>query len=398
MKPEYTTPEAQFAIACLASEMRGTSKAVTIPANLEWQELLKFLKKNRLVPHFAVLAGEHQDLFPEEFRARLKEDRYSYLLYGDQCQTQVHEVLAALRQAGIPVIVLKGWAFIQWLYRGDHGQRFCEDIDILVPMAHVKQSELILQGLEYAGMIEIDPGFLTNLSNARAYQKVDQSGVFLRPFTIGFHWGLTHFPYYDKDRVNTDELFARAMPLEVAGVEVAELSHEDQVLYTCAHLALHHRNQENLLNYYEIAALLKRAGTDFNWGMAIERACKWKYFVQFRLVLEEVESIFPGLIPPAVMQELRQIRVAWRDKWIDHMVAGSKGNQFRSALVELIALPGLGNKVRQTWLNLFPPREYMQYRYNTTETSLPKLYWHRVWFALQGLFGPNKQRQENSKD
>ena len=392
MKPQFTTPDAQFAIACLSQELSPGKDEIIVPQDLDWDRFLAFLKKNRLAPHFAILAGKQKMLFPEEFRDRLKQERYPILLYGDQCQLQVREVLSAFRNAEIQVIVLKGWALIQWLYGGDFGQRFCEDIDILVPLDAVKKAESVLDSLGFEGLREIDPGFSSRLSNARAYQKRDQSGMIYRPFTIGFHWGLTHFPYYDKDRVNTAELFERSIPLTVAGVDVAELSHEDQVVYTCAHLALHHRIQENLLNYFEIAALIKRAGAVFNWKKAIERAQHWNYFVQLHQVLEEVDSIFSGVIPSAALSEMRQIQVPWREKWIDRMVAGSKGNQFRSALVELIALPGLGNKLRQTWLNLFPPREYMQQRYNTDETNLAKLYWRRVWFALLGFLRSNRRQ------
>jgi len=390
MKPQFSTPEAKFVIACLCAELQGSAAKPLPPQELDWTKTLDFLLGNRLAPLFAVLAANQKEVFPEHIRDRLKQERYSLLLYGDQCQEQVRTVLGAFHNSAIPVIVLKGWALITWLYGGDFGQRFCEDIDILVPLDKVKLAEGILANLGYAGLKEIDPGYNAALSNARAYQKVDQSGVFLKPFTIGLHWGLTHFPYYDKDLVDTGGLFGRAMPLQVAGVGVAELAYEDQVVYTCAHLALHHRNQENLLNYYEIAAILKRAGTDFNWTTAIERALGWKYFVQLRLVLKEMDALFPGKVPAEAMQKMAQVRVSWRERWLDRLVAKSKGNQFRSALVELIALPGFRNKVRQTWLNLFPPRAYMQFRYGTTETSLAKLYWRRVRSAWLGLFQGGK--------
>lgn len=385
-KDKYSSPEAQFILQCLRSEL-VLGIAVKSPAlDLDWDLVFTLLEENRLAPHFYTFSIQHESLFPYALRKRLKQARYAVLLYGDQCKLQVQEVLSSMLAAGVPVIVLKGWALIQWLYEGDHGQRFCEDIDILVPMAFVSQAEDLLRKLEYATPKEVVPGFAKRFSNAQAYQKTNVADHHWPRFAIGFHWGLTHYPNFDERRVNIDDLFSRSLPLNVAGVDVAELSLEDQFIYTCAHLALHHRNSENILNYYEIAAILQRAGSAMDWKSVAVRAAAWGYIMQVRHVLSEIEYLWPEVVPQHGVDTLAAIKSTWKDRWIDWLVTSTKENRFRSDLVEILALPGWKNKFSVALKQVFPGREYMQHRYGVQEKILLQAYWMRVFGAMRGVF------------
>ena len=95
------------------------------------------------------------------------------------------------------------------------------------------------------------------------------------PLQIGFHWGLLHRPSYDLDQVDINGLFSRARSLNGLGVNVLELSSEDQIVYGCAHLGLHHRYNPALYSYYEIGALIQRAGSNLDWNAIIQRAQDW---------------------------------------------------------------------------------------------------------------------------
>jgi len=386
MIDKNSNPETQFILQCLRSELLPGS-AVELPnRELDWEKTFALLEENRLAPHFYTFSKQHEGLFPDALHKRLKLARYALLLYGDQCKFQVEEVLAGLSAAIIPVIVLKGWALIQWLYQGDHGQRFCEDIDILVPRDQVTRAVATLEQLGYAALKEADPGFAQRFSNAQAYIRRDPSAGVANRFSIGFHWGLTHYPYFDEKRVNTDHLFSRSLPLKVAGVDVAELSFEDQFIYTCAHLALHHRNAENLLNFYEIAAILMRAGTSMDWQAVLDRATAWGYSMQVRYVVAQIQYLWPEVVPREVLELLAGLRPSLKDRWIDQLVATTKGNRIKSALVEMLALPGWKNKLTAAFRQVFPGREYMQHRYGVKEEILFQAYRMRVSGALRGLF------------
>ncbi len=386
MKYKYSNQEVHFILQCLRSEL-FPGIPVELPARgLDWDLVFTLLEENRLAPHFYTFSKQHESLIPDAIRRKLKQAFGAVRLYGDQCKLQVEEVLAGLTAAGIPVIVLKGWALIQWLYGGDHGQRFCEDIDILVPMAFVTHAEELLRKLRYTALKEADRGFAQRFSNAQAYQKEYSADQHCQRFAIGFHWGLTHYPYFDAKRINTDELFNRSVPLIVAGERVAELSFEDQFIYTCAHLALHHRNAENILNFFEIASILQRAGGDMDWQAVVSRATAWGYSMQIRHVLGEIEQLWPEVVPQSAVDTLAAVEVTRKERWIDWLVASTKGNRFRSALVEMMALPGIKNKLAAAFRQVFPEREYMQHRYGVRGNYLIKAYWVRVSGAFIGVF------------
>ena len=79
-------------------------------------------------------------------------------LYGDQCGERVKALLSGLRAKGVDVVVLKGWAFIQTIYAGDHSVRYCEDIDILVLPQETSMAVSVLTQMGYQSKAETWPG------------------------------------------------------------------------------------------------------------------------------------------------------------------------------------------------------------------------------------------------
>jgi hypothetical protein len=65
-------------------------------------------------------------------------------------------VITALREAGVRPLLLKGAAVTAWLYSGDDGARWYEDIDLLVSPAHLPACERTLPGLGFSRFIPAD--------------------------------------------------------------------------------------------------------------------------------------------------------------------------------------------------------------------------------------------------
>ena len=388
--PNFSGPEADFCIQVLASELRNEPIRLRAPDNINWNIVAAFLEQNRLAPHFYMLGQQNPGLFPSELRERLRPIRYATLLYGDKCFVEVRDVLTSLRQAEIPVIVLKGWAVIYTLYGGDYGQRSYSDVDILISQDQINRAETLLTDLGFSQIADVHPGYSHQFNNARIFFLPGAPMGSFGLFSIGLHWGLTHYPYYDEKKINIPMLFERTLPLCVAGVDVLELGFEDQLIYSCAHLALHHRNEETLLTYFEIAALIQRAKAKLDWTVVTTRAKEWHYLVQVQVVLAQVQQLWPGVISPENYKKILECQASLSDRLIDQLVANTKGNDFRSSLIELIAIPGIKNKFIATFHQLFPDKEYMQSRYGVDEKQgLLGLYATRIKLAAQGLAKKN---------
>jgi hypothetical protein len=391
--PLLNDPEFMFAVTCLSDELRDepaelrAERAQPAPTNLDWQKLYSLLSGHRLSAHFYSLGLKRPGLWPDSFREQLRQDRYANLLYGDQCSLQVKQVLAALSASKIPVIVMKGWALISTLYGGDYGQRFCEDIDLLVQPDTADLAEAVLRDQGYVGLPEVSLGYTRTFVNCRRYYLAAQPPGAFRIFSIGLHWGLIHYPYFDARLINIPELFERARSLQVSGVNVLELSLEDQLVYICAHLALHHRNTETLANFFEIAYIIKRGGAQMDWQSVVDRAGAWRYGVQLKITLKQLNCLWPGLIPVPAFDLVQNLQTAWIDRWIDWIVERTRGNNFQSAVVELLCMPGLKAKCSAALRTVFPDKAYMQTRYgDSSSPGLLDLYVRRFMIGLRGIF------------
>ena len=369
--------EMDFICKVLANELFPDRELTEPPKNLNWSILAKLLELHRLTSLFHTILSNRKESFPKPFLLRLRKARYELLIYGDGCLPQVTDILSSLVDSNISVIVLKGWALIPTFYEGDYAQRYCEDIDILIRPQDLDQVETILKSLKYGGFPEVHPGYSRRFTNARAYLRADSESNHLWTFSIGLHWGLTHYPFFDKDRVQINDLFDRARRLEIEGINILQLSAEDDLIYSCAHLSLHHRNQETFLQYYEIAIKLLLNLDTLNWVQIFERASLWGYSVQLKKILVDLERLWPGILPDAVVRSLADFVSPRKEEFLDLMVAHTKGKVFRSSLIQFLFMPSWRDKIVSLVQQLFPSRKYMQIRYRSLDYPLSILYIYR---------------------
>jgi hypothetical protein len=347
--------------------------------DLDWDRLYDLLVRHRLTGLFYVLGRAHRGLWPSELRERLREDRYCALLRSDRCREQVSTVLTALRQAGIPVIVLKGWALIPAVYGGDHGQRTYEDIDLLLLPRDAARAESILHDLGYIGHpADPWPGYCRRYYTSRAYLLLHDPAPFGQAFAIGLHWGLLNRPFYFR-KMAVEQFFERAQPLRIAEIDVWGLAPEDDLTYGCGHLAVHHKYDEALFSYYEMACLVSRAGAAFDWEAVVTRACAWRLIIPVQRVLAHIETLWPGLIPLQVRETISRLQPTLAERWFHHWVVEKKDNPTIRAVLDWLTMPGLGHRWRFLLETAFPGPAYMRRRYGPAPGGLwPLLYFRRI--------------------
>jgi hypothetical protein len=150
-------------------------------------------------------------------------------------------VIEALGRRGIPIIVLKSLPQVEDLY-GSTGGRLTDDVDLLVPAAHARESVELILGLGWH-LSESESLMLTALS-ART-----DSGVAAgrRPWHFLPAEGTTrcvidlHFDVMDlspKPPLGAG-VWQRARPVTRDGVDFLVLSPEDRLLFLCWHFFQH---------------------------------------------------------------------------------------------------------------------------------------------------------------
>lgn len=377
-----TDNELSYIQDCLGIRFLAGRSLPLPPADLDWDRLLTLLKRHRLSAFFYSLRFSLGSGWPVEFRRQLRLDRDMLLLYGDQCAGRVAKILTGLREAGLDVVVLKGWAFIQTIYAGDHSLRFCEDIDLLVRPLDATRAAGVLRELGYRSVPECWPGYHERYLNAQAYVFTDQPQIFNRIFSAGLHWGLFHTPYYNPDQVDMQALFERARPLDVEGVGVLELSIEDQVVYGCAHWGLHHGYDEALSHYYELAALIQRAGKFLDWAAIIQRAREWRCIIPLQRILDHLEFLWPGQVPPAVLEQIHSLSPVFLERFVNWWVGKTGDRPSFEHLLIWITTPGLKRRFAMAFQLTFPSPGYLQERYGPAPWYVWPVYYFRWFFQF----------------
>lgn len=141
------------------------------------------------------------------------------------------EVVAALREAGIPSVLLKGPSIARWLYT-DGTPRPYGDTDLLVPDEQFREAERVLEGLGLSGFhwptLDLEPRHV-----ASDWARADGSGH------VDLHWTL---PLLEAPELAWGVISRDAVPMVVAGEQVLVPSEPMRALHIVLHAAHHGPN------------------------------------------------------------------------------------------------------------------------------------------------------------
>jgi hypothetical protein len=197
----------------------------------------------------------HSDMaIPANVMARL---RHLYLQSAGRAMHLYHElgkVLGRLRQANIPVIVLKGAHLAELVYR-NIALRPMGDVDVLVRKDDLMRVEAALLGMGYAPaechrqIAEDNYHFVYGLPNKKLFVEV--------------HWNFLPSTY--RFKMDIDGQWERSRQAIIAGVEVSVLCPEDLLLHLCLHASITHLFEMGLKPLYDIAETIRCYGNEIDW-------------------------------------------------------------------------------------------------------------------------------------
>ena len=375
--------EQELVQGCLTHRLYPDRPLPAPPGELDWARVYELLARHGLTRLFYRLGREQANLWPQSLQKKLRSDYEGSLLWGSQCSGEVQAVLAALREADIPVVVLKGWALIPTLYGGDLGLRMCGDLDLLVQPRHAARAEQILGDLGYNARLEPWPGFGQRYRNGRAWQRPREPWPFKDLFAIALHWRLLDTPFW-YDKIEESALFDRSLPLSVSGVEARVLSPEDHLVYACGHLALHHDYDDALHRYYEMASLIQHAGPAFDWPAVVTRAAEWRLVLPAQRVLSHLQTLWPATVPAPAWELIAALRPTRSEKLVHGWVVRARENHTARALLAWLTMPGLGRRWRYLLEHAFPGPDYLRQRYGPAPGGVwPLHYLRRMGLAVR---------------
>ncbi|MBN1315680.1 MAG: nucleotidyltransferase family protein [Anaerolineales bacterium] len=369
-----------FIVSCLACLLDPERFPLEMPTRMNWNQVYQQLVEHKLTGLFYRLGLEQPALWPEPLQCKLRRDYHSGLLWGEQCSRETRQVLKSLNQAEVPTMILKGWALIPTVYEGDFGRRTFADIDLLVPRWYAERAEKVLFDLGYNSLHEVWPGFSRRYENGRSFQLPREAGPFGAVFAIGLHWQLLDLPYFFT-KIPEEALFERAASIPVVGFETKVMSPEDHLVYACGHLAFHHCYSSALFRIYEMAAMIRQAGSVMDWGAVVDRSAAWGLSIPVKNTLVRINSLWPDIIPATVLTRLLALEFARMESWLHHWSVEEKDNHAIRTALAWLTLPGIGKKIGFILETAFPHPTYMQQRYCPDHPNR----WPLTYFQRAGL-------------
>ncbi len=211
-------------------------------------------------------------------------------------------LLSGLREAGVPVILLKGMHLSNQIYT-DPATRPMMDIDLLVRREDLAATVRVVEALGYSQ----DPGVLP--FPVKPWKHAREDCHHLSPFfhpagpPIEIHHDL-EVPAVMPD-IDLDGVWQRAQPLAVGGTGALALAPEDALLHLCLHAAAHHEFGLKLLNLADIPRALDRWRDRIDWPAFWNRARQWGAERSAIITLAMVADRLGCTLPDAAARPIR---------------------------------------------------------------------------------------------
>jgi hypothetical protein len=225
----------------------------------------------------------------------LKRSYYSNSVRNELLYKELNKILSALQDMGIKVIVLKGAALAEIVYR-NRALRPMSDVDLLVRKEDLSWVEDKLVEMAYQ---------LYEHHRSREWLKEHYYHlVFIKNDTtpIEIHWHIDRpsRPF----TIDIEGMWKRAVPANIAGVEALVLSPEDLLLHLCLHTCKH-KLTGGLRPFCDIAATVRHYGPHIDWGQIQARSQQWRVTPYVYLPLYLAKDLAGAAVPEPVLDALR---------------------------------------------------------------------------------------------
>jgi hypothetical protein len=243
----------------------------------------------------AIATDCHEQGCPLRLPARLLE-RWSRVHAREMARTAIIQhgalkALAALREAGIRAIPLKGFYLSSRYYeRGD--TRGFRDLDLLVEPSSLAalNATLLASGFEPA---PLRPSFVPAPAYTVYSLPLGDSDVVMEiDIHVGMHWPRE---YESRTRFLPEDLWSEAFPEEIEGMPLWALSTEHLIVTTLLDVAVNHR-YARLIKFRDVLEIARAAEVD--WEKIAYWCRRWEVRSFVAPGLRLLAEISSGAFPP----------------------------------------------------------------------------------------------------
>lgn len=322
------------------------------------------------------------DDMPGEVLAVLKEGYFRTASRNILLRRDRDFLLAAWSRGGIPVIVLKGAALVDSVYRNP-ALRPMGDLDFLIRPEDVAGACRVADALGYRPVhVEARAGMAAEFESELALLKAESAF----PVMVELHWSLIDSPYY-RTHLAIDWYWDTALQADLGGQPALLLAPAAEILYLCAHQVLHHGAQQSgkLLWDHDVAELIAATPDRIDWSALLAAARRDDLVLPLQEVLGRLLAAGPLPVPYAFLRELAALAPSAAEERVYRWLTAPVRPARQRLWADLHSLPTWPARIAFAWHNLFPSTQYMRHRYGARHSLLLPLYYPYRW--LLGLAG-----------
>lgn len=330
-----------------------------------WEDLVQIARQQGVSMLLYRRLKESADAMaaPEEVMKRLRESMLTAATRNMLMLREAGLILRELHGLRLDVIVLKGLYLVENIYR-DISMRVFGDLDLLVRKSDLDKAIGSLERLGYRLETYYDPrDDNRDIKHAPPMKKPDG------PY-VEIHW--TILEENEPFTIDVEGLWKRAVPAQVAGVEVLALGVEDLIMHLCVHLGYQHHLGIGLRGLYDIAEVLRHFKRQTDWKKVIEIAEQWGVERVIWLVLKLVEEMLGAEVPQEVYRRLVTEEVP------EDLMANAREQLLKGEgqavvmtpdLARLANTKGLAGRVKVMLSRVFLSRQVLARLYNVSPKS-----------------------------
>ena len=326
--------------------------------NLDWDLVLFNAKEQRIVPllyhHLSQL--DILEKVPSNVSSELRRISFGVLGRNITIYDELKNLLKLFRQAGIEVVILKGAAYIETLYK-NIGLRPMSDIDMLFRESQLKKVRTILLQHGYT-------------QNDRWFEQLKVHAHHLVHFIdhnkniVEVHWSIG---MYDQlFNIKMEEVWGRTKTINIEHEKMSVLSPEDMVLHQCGHIFIQHCGKISLINLCDLSETIKQ-NNSLDWHLILKNSLQYKLGNLIYCGLYLVHKILETDIPPFIFENLKSTcsnnQLSIINKIISSDFIYLESLKVKHPLKRIYWFKGILNKIKYLVYTIFPPKDILAKRY-----------------------------------
>lgn len=389
------TPEDQLLLRCCGKQRRcETQRASAFPPalqadGLDWHLFLTKARREGVAPlvYARLLAiVETRTTVPALVLEALSQDYYAAAARNTIIFTELGKVLDALHAAGQQVIVLKGAALAEIVYK-NLALRPMADVDLLIQEQDFFTVDQALKQIGYdaAGQAGLDAHALPSDSlTALIYRCASENSP-----SFHIHWHLVNSTVPNGSLTRDMDLagiWRNAIKTRIAGRETLVLAPHHLLLHLAEH-ALRVTHSLSKLSYFcDIKEAAEFYRDTLDWDLLIWECKRFNLDRMVSIPFHFAVKYLDADIPAAVVAGLRPKSYRLGERIFIHALSRNRRAPGLSYLLYLAHARGPAEKLAFLWGTLFPPRRVIAQHCGIPSARVGKVFYlrriSRVLFAL----------------